>query len=358
MADSNNSKKQGQPGLVKSLLFPAYADAGANENFHAESVSESDATTTVHDNRTIAPSNKPEQHQMQYNGDNKVGGYPPRPLDDSLLTQTGTETTDTAQEEDHLRFPTDPPPSPPSRRLLGEKSTSTTTRSGIRPFPTTSPRAPIATTNTSLDHSTEASSAAVSSVVGVNFLNESKEDQQEPTPVKDNRSINLDDPGVFQPRLADLDSRSDVLSDVNSTASEMGTVVGAAGRLADVQAMAAFMEKNHDASGDPLYESEDGVSDLPPAKDVPGLSLPTLGERKTQEKSRDARSSVFREKMDSVFRERGASTPPPAEGDSPSSATAMVSAAIRRLGSGVGNLSAPTTPRVVPPSPRVEDYLR
>ena len=194
----------------------------------------------------------------------------------------------------------------------------------------------------------------------------------EPTPIKDNRSANLD-PSVFQPRLADLGSgrqdRSDAYSDVNSTASEMGTVIGAP-RLEEVQAMAAYMDKSES-----LYESESGASDvLSPAKDVPELSLPTLEERRNEElpRKRDERSTVFREKMDSVFRDKGgASTPPPPD-ESPSSATAMVSAAIRRLGSGVGNIghsnkspshlysgpySAPTTPRV-PPSPRVEDYLR
>ena len=369
------SDSKPQPGLMKKLLFPAYADAGSNENFHASSqedvVSESDATTAVLDNRTAC---KPQQHEVQYDGD-QIGGYAPSadgscPLDDSLLTHTGTE----AETQEKTRFfpMTDPPQSPslPPAQSLGQRSTSTTTRSGIRPFPTTSPRVPEV--DHSLDHSsvTATSSAAVSSVLGVNFLNESKA-EDEPTPVKDNRSINLGDySNVFQPRMADLgdDKASEIMSDINSTASEMGTVVGASGRLAEVQAMAAFMEQ----SMDPLYEA-DSAADEPfsPAKDVPGLALPTLDERRTEQrslptKSRDTRNSVFREKVDSVFRDRGAptTTPPPPE-ESPSPTSAKVSAAIRRLGSGVGNhntnkspsnvhgpYSAPTTPRVgVPPSP-------
>ena len=364
-------QKQQQPGLVKSLLFPAYADAGSNESFKAPSqediVSESDAKTAVLDNRTAS---KPQQHQHDDDSEQEyVPSTESRPLDDSLVTQTGAESQETFSFSDQ-------PQSPcmfPSKRTMGARSVSTTTHSGIRPFPTTSPRV----ANPSLDYSsiTAASSTVVSSVMGVNFLNESnaKEEEEKPTPVKDNRSTS----DRFQPRLAQLegDTSSDVYSDVNSTASEMGTVVGAPERLAEVQAMSAFMERSSD--GEPLYESESGASDahISSAKDVAGLSLPTLEERRSEEsrasKSRDARSSVFREKMDSVFRERDTSTPPPPPTDeSPSSATAMVSAAIRRLGSGVGDInrtqankspshiySAPTTPRVVPPS-RVEDYLR
>lgn len=388
-----------QPGLVKSLLFPAYADAGSNENFQASdgAVSESDATTTVHDNTTAS---KPQQHEMQYDGD-RVGGYAPASLDDSLLTQTGaTESIPNSNDDDTAQQQQLPSAGLPPPQSLGPRNTSTTTNIGIRPFPTTSPRISTPTENNAMNQSLEyssitaTSSAAVSSVVGVNFLNESREqggssndeereeEDDEPTPIKDNRrsAMNLnDDVNLFQPRLADLegnDASSDVFSDINSNASEMGTVINASGgsRLAEVQAMAAYMEKNNTGTGSPLYESESGASDIPKnAKDVPELSLPTLEKRRnnTNPESSPSRSSVFREKMDSVFRERGGTStpPPPPEDSSPSSATAMVSAAIRRLGSGVGNLnrpqahhgphSAPTTPRVVvPPSPRVEHYLR
>ena len=380
-----------QPGLVKKLLFPAYTDAGSNDNFTAPPQDDgtSDATTAVLDNRTAF---KPQQHEVQYDGD-RVAGYAPSAdsaLNDSLLTETGRNDDSLSRTRFFLSTdpPTSPPP-PPKQRPIAGRSLSTTTRSGIRPFPTTSPRVSLPETDRSVDQSsTTANSVALSSVVGLNFLNDSDADksgyqafEQDPTPVRDNRSVPEEngDSSRYKPRLAYLgdEARSDVLSDVNSTASEMGTVIDAPGRLEEVQAMADFMERNDPS----LYEADSKPADIKrsPAKDVPGLSLPTLDERSSDQvppsapSSRDEKNSVFREKLDLVFRERGES-PPPAPEESPSSATAMVSAALRRLGSGVGNLSrahsnksptnvpgpysAPNTPRVVPPSPKVEDSLR
>ena len=140
-------QKQQQPGLVKSLLFPAYADAGSNENFQATSqedvVSESDVTTAVLDNRT-AP--KPQQHQ--HDDDSEQEDVPfteSRPLDDSLVTQTGAESQGNFPFSDQPQSPS----MPPKRPIMGARSASTTTHSGIRPFPTTSPRV----VNPSLDYS-------------------------------------------------------------------------------------------------------------------------------------------------------------------------------------------------------------
>lgn len=372
-----------QAGLVKKLFFPAYADAGSNDTFRPPhddgGASESDATTAILDNRTAS---RLQQHEVQYDGD-KIAGYAPA-ADNSDLTETGTNYERTRF------FPSmDPPHSPllakppQQRSSIAQRSLSTTTRSGIRPFPTTSPRVPLSVHNadSSLDHSAvTVSSAAFSSILGVGFLNESddtksNEDagEKDPTPVRDNRG---GDSSASQPRLADFnDNTSEVVSDINSTASEMGTVVGAfPGRLADVEAMAELIERSDLTS---LYEAESATSDVEraPAKDVPELSLPTLEGRRSDEqpmqsKSRDAESTVFREKMDSVFRAREKLHPPPSE-ESPSSASALISAATQCMRSVEGNssrikspsnvpgpYSAPATPRVVPSSPRVEDYLR
>ena len=372
-----------QAGLAKELFFPAYADAGSNDTFHPPhddgGASESDATTAILDNRTVS---KLQQHEVQYDGD-KIGGYAPA-ADNSLLTETGTNCERTRF------FPsTDPPLSPlpakaPQQRFgIAPRSLSTTTRSGIRPFPTTSPRVTLSVHNADsiLDQSAiTVSSAAFSSILGVNFLNESVDknsnddaDEKDANPARDNRG---GDSSVPQPQLVDFsDNMSEVVSDVNSTASEMGTVVGAfPGRLADVEAMAQLIERNDLTS---LYESESAASDVEriPAKDVPELSLPTLEGRRSDEqpmqsKSRDAESNVVREKLDSVFRAREELPPPPPE-ESPSSASSLVLAATRYMRSGDGNssrskspsnvpgpYSAPATPRVVPSSPKVEDYLR
>ena len=99
---------------------------------------------------------------------------------------------------------------------------------------------------------------------------------------------------------------------------------------------------------------EDESADRSPARDVPSLALPTLEERRVAPQI-DKSGPSHREQMDAVFRERS-----PSEEQHPSAST-LVSAAIRRLGSGfTGNrrpresLSAPTTPWI---APKVEDYL-
>ena len=130
-------------------------------------MSQSDATTMIQDNRTV--SRPPENDDC---APSEQDATVSRPLDDSLLTQTGIETTD-AQEKSQSDLADDPLP---PKRTMAARSASTTTHAGTRPFPTTSPR--VQNIDHSLDYSSvigASSSAAASSVLGVNFLNESKE---------------------------------------------------------------------------------------------------------------------------------------------------------------------------------------
>ena len=71
---------------------------------------------------------------------------------------------------------------------------------------------------------------------------------------------------------------------------------------------------------------EDELADRSPARDVPSLALPTLEERRVAPQI-DKSGPSHREQMDAVFWERS-----PSEDRHPSAST-LVSAAIRRLGS-------------------------
>ena len=168
---------------------------------------------------------------------------------------------------------------------------------------------------------------------------------------------------------------SDVVSDVLSTASEMGTVINIGNmtaKMAEIDAMAALIEAS------PHFESQQqqlGAADGDEIRELnSGLSLPIL-----ESKSFDRPSFLPRNNRSS----NGENSYPPDLGlrhhtsttgtstMATATTSAAVSAAIRRIGSGLTNatankknhhssLSAPPTPKTpgVPPPPRVKDLLK
>jgi hypothetical protein len=386
----NATMSDNKGGLVRNLLLPSYTDAGANDAFQQDEC-QSEVSTTVLDNRTTKSSAQLQvESYMMQRGPVELK---PRSINESLRTETGVSSSEstavppapvapTAAPRTTKFFPsTDPSSASPRmrpQRAPPVRSTSLTTHSGAFP---PSPRQQDdggEGSSSVLDHSSmTASSGTGSSVLGgLNFLKDedgndagesvpknledNAEKAEEATPLKDNRSAGSpsekENGGSEQslektethPALTfrnierqKQESSSDMVSDVNSTASEMGTIVGAPGRLEEVSAMAALAEQRGEHSEDDFPLDQPTTSS---SSEIDDLSIPVLDEQPSKRQS-----GVFRE--------------PPKKLENPS-ASAIVSAAFRRLGNNLSSrsrspvnasLSAPTTPRA---QPRMEEYLR
>jgi hypothetical protein len=276
---------------VKKLLFPSFADAGANDTFRgAESSSGSDALTEVRDNRS-----------SMHGSDTKSGS-----------------TTESAVSSDTEQTPAPPPkaraffPStdPLIRPQLNARSISTMAEAGA--FPSSSlPLRPKFERKVDLESSYM---TGASSILGQHLVGS---DVPDDTPLKDNRTnTTIDD-----------EEADDSMSDVNSTASEMGTVIGvSSSRLAEVNAMALMTPAQEDYDDDSKYSPVSSGGGL-----SAGLSLPMLDEKENNKKSREDNSSN-------------------------NTASSMMSAAFRRLGKRApGTVSAPNTPKA---GSKVEDYFK
>jgi len=280
----------GPEGIVKKLLFPSFTDAGASDAFReasdafreGESVAGSDAPTEVRDNRSY-----------QNGSDSKSG------------TTTTESTMSTEMEQpapppkSRAFFPSTDPQAKPLK--LTARSLSVTAEIGG--FPSSSLPLKSHYDNSDMESSYRTGS---SSLLGQNFVG---------SDVLDDHHTNF-----FRTHQGELNEADDSTSDVNSTASDMGTVVGiSSARMDEVNAM-VLMTPAHD---DDEYED---MKYSPPSINA-GLSLPLLDEKENK-KSPDASNS----------------------------ATAIVSAAFRRLGKRIpGTASAPTTPKA---NSNVEDYLK
>lgn len=330
------------PGIVKKLLFPAYADAGANATFAAKEGLESsdetalasmstddmlsEATTAIHDNRTFTRNDTGKDPH----GVTRMSSL------DSLRHQTGVETnypteprTTTAQVSHPTASSFFPSTAPSVVRPLATtaRTVSTTTRTGgvsiEQPFPVTSPRRPA-----------PQSHARSSAIQPGNSLEQNTLTNEALNSLNDDTSANEYVQGKYQRQ----DNSDDTASDAMSTASEMGTVINISARMAEVNAMAlmtpvAIAEEDSETETD--AEGEEANSEI-----AANLSIPMLDEppEALVTNNKDNRSHSLS-----------------------TSASGMVSAAFRRIGAGVGThvksgaVSAPSTPLG---KPRVEDYLK
>lgn len=352
---------------MKKLLFPAYADAGANATFadkdetdgdsETEMVSsadglQSEATTAIFDNRTTTKLPQDSERRPHVE---EVGAIPSdQPMDDISRKESKSGTPANANGF----FPST---APNLARPQTTRGVSTTTRSGSRevPFPSLPPRKVEETSGP--DHAATTANGVVEEI-----------DESEQTTVTPSRRLDEDsirehaaECGTSADRLllnakavselpqqgpkddnqfrgSDLrgsdDGRSDVVSDVLSTASEMGTVINISSRMAEVNAMALLT---------PIaITEEDSETEDCDEHYTAGLSLPTLD---------DKSPSLVHDVSEPELEEDAANDSQQIS----TSAKAMVSAAFRRMGTGTfnrsGTVSAPSTPRA---APRVEDYLK
>ena len=415
-------------GLFEKLLLPGYADAGANVTFRPISSDQcSDAATEKIDNTTIhllAKSRKDER-------DNKTH-HPFFPSTDASLKlqqqhqlqlehqdheEKKQQQIEDGESQDCSESPR--PQSPPtlSRRQMPARSvagTSTVPETGGRfdPNLVNYRQTQLHERVTSMDGATARNSGGPGS--RFHFYPPSEEfeveDESHNSPNKDGklheddeidsgesqvvaqdrlRQLSLQDqmqrdignlkannfpiPGSAAMRDTSLFERdSDIMSDVNSTASEMGTVIniGAnAARMAEIEEMAALVEASPYFDGYAYGDTtghEDSETGAAPA-------MPIL------ENSEGDGTSLFYDASN-----MGESSPsrriiPPYRKSSDplkgtgieAGASAVVSAAIRRIGSGLNSkkfhkssddsqpLTAPPSPGApgVPPTPRREDLL-
>ena len=320
------------PGIVKKLLFPGFTDAGANDTFQPkngvspeanmeELTSKSDATTAVLDNRSSALS----QAKRALQANHRRQTTPPR------RRQT-VENRNEFQARTKF-FPSTDPHRGSTRNTTSRIGTKLTS-----PFPTTSPRVkPQETEQTfPLDQSsmTAASgTSGVSSLLGQRFL----EDEDEDAENEDNGKAMLGNEflkGLSSSSRGGTQANDDNSSDVDSTSSEMGTVINATDRLNDVSQMASYVTPKAVIEEENENEDEQEIVE----NDVDRLSLPMLDDdapAQREASTDEARAS----RGDRAF------------------SGGMVSAAFRRIGSihRSGAHSAPATPRQ---KPTVEDYLR
>lgn len=279
-------------GLVKKLLFPSYADAGANDAFRgAESSAGSDALTEVRDNRSSL----------------LLGSEPKSGATTEAAMSSSTEQTLAPPPKARAFFPST---DPLIRPQLNTRSISTVAVTGA--FPSSSlPLRPTFERKAELDSSYMTGD---SSILGQHLVGSDFPDY---TPLKDNRTI----------PSSDDQEANDSMSDVNSTVSEMGTVIGvSSSRLAEVNAMALMTPAQEDYEDNIMYSPVLRGEGL-----TARLSLPMLDEREDNKKSKE-------------------------EDSNNNTASSMMSAAFRRLGKRApGTVSAPNTPKA---ASKVEDYFK
>lgn len=354
-------------GILGKLFLPSYTDAGAGTSFRpAATLADvdymSETATEIHDNRTSTR----QERMMMKKGDDKKDSSPLRRSPLSNNSPGGSNNIKGF-------FPSTKPPKSPH---------------------------PVSPPNVTRQQMlTRATSAAGTSVVPE--IGEAT-DLEMPMPEEDKKESdlaqtrfqywkdgNIDNQGNKEAPVetdsrtsddADRDNSlledgngSDVGSYVSSTASEMGTVINVnhSARLAEIDAMAAMIEAN------PHFD-EDVIGKLTESSTAtPGLSLPILETKsfdrpaflpqsKTNIQSLNEQNFSrikFAKKTQHQQQIQTQTTIHPQQLSTTNATTStMMSATIRRIGSGLKNssLSAPPTPKTpgVPPPPRVEDLLK
>ena len=301
----NSMTSTGQ-GFVKKLLFPSFADAGANDAFRGgDSNAGSEALTEIVDNRS-----------SQNGSDSKMGGS-------TTESTISTELEHTVHPPKHRPFfpSTDPVPRPQlTARSISMMADVGAFRSSSLPLK-------------QLRDSNELDSSCLtvtSSLIGQYLVGSDTTDN---TPDKDSNIIHRNHSSKDQNEQGDEGNADESMSDVNSTASEMGTVIGtSSSRLAEVNAMAMmtpaqegfdYDDDDDDDDDDDIDYSQTNREDV----DGAGLALPTLDEKENKKSVEENNS-----------------------------ASAIMSAAFRRLGKRTpGTVSAPSTPKALS---KVEDYLK
>ena len=387
---------QQKGGLLGKILLPGYADAGANTSFHQSdltinsitlrTMNDEDVETEIHDNLT---SQRSQYHVLQHQNENHRENL----TKNSNHSSGGNHATlgESDSGKHHGFFPTTNPgvsrqhshyeassssPCPKSPPIVARRQLPTPSVAGTSVIPETGARIPPSLESLrAVPSGEQQSDIASSAVVGQHFLGDN--DEQEDL-ILSSRSIENEDPREqrqegedacdeesmdtfpssfnFQNRNSILMERdSDLISEANSTASEMGTVINLNGaRMAEIDAMAALIE----ASPMGYHESS---TEEPSMSDE--LALPVLEScppSRNQDGTPTLRFPANKQAMS--LRDLGI------EGKSSTgSASATVSAAIRRIGSGIHKIklhseshSAPPTPRTpgVQLVPRVEDLLK
>ena len=405
-------------------MLPGYADAGANTSFRPVGADQSsEAGTEIHDNRTSRKLEESRKNILEDERDSKIH-HPFFPSTDAslklqqqqLLRENDHEEKKQQQVEDAQHQPSPRPQSPPtlSRRQMPAPSiagSSTIPETGGRFNPKLVGYRPTDSQEVGASDRTvsggsggsrfqfyspatedgQANDDFSNSVQSGGISDVADEVRPDPTPEPGRVSLLEQTQSENEPQDGDTLSRlpfqgsaairdtslferdSDILSDVNSTASEMGTVIniGAnAARMAEVEEMAALIEAS------PHFDSHGYRHTMTNEGDNirPGPALPIL-----EEAGNDGSSLSYNSDVQGISLTPKSNLLPFRQSSAPmrdlgmeSGASAVVSAAIRRLGSGLNStkfqqsndnqksLTAPPTPATpgAPATPRVEDLLK
>ena len=384
-----------EPGIVKKLLFPSFADAGSNDAFQKSPHSPqqeqettgsviSEATTAVHDNRS---------HRADNQRTTRSQAQPPpffattRPIPASKVSSLQQAIQRQQQQSQQQVTPTKQ--SQIARTFQSARSFSTVAMARGERITSSSDDVVQASDgeeetgdSSGVDIiASEADTDAAGGADGEPLHESSRTDKAtERGDDYDADEENIADPPNLSNSINEKDLQSlhweeeatpaqtafgkqllfarnlDQNSDVLSTASEMGTVIGPA-QIDDLTDLAA------------QQQNSDGDAQLP--WDSPELSLPVLEEDAT-----NTRNNHFENQQEESEEKKNTEDYPSPRSRDKSRASEMLTMAIRRIGSGLtgnghnrGSVSAPNTPRQSwhaahsqqqrlqqhPPSPRSHD---
>lgn len=360
-------------GILGRILLPGYTDAGPDSSFQPVRVAAggaskqddddmiSEAATEIHDNRTTAQ--RKQQHDRRRQQQNQPQHAPPRP----------SPRPNYSGGENYGFFPSTKPiasPRPKSPPNLTRRQASTSSMAGTSTVPETGACSQEELENQERFQYWKEEGNEKAGDKGIMTLSKEALDAMDE---KQRAASGADDALGRDFRQASLIENDDAASFVSSTGSEMGTVINVGSdRFAEIEAMAAMVEANpeflevHDEG-----DEEVPVNQLP---DKASLSLPILEAKSFNEPTvfphsklspRNAIAQDLGLKMKTTAETNDTGTTTPSinhqQYTNNPSTSAMVSAAIRRIGSGITSktMSAPPTPKTPGvPVPRVEDLLK
>mmetsp|Transcript_12523 Transcript_12523/g.29898 ORF Transcript_12523/g.29898 Transcript_12523/m.29898 type:complete len:1258 (+) Transcript_12523:291-4064(+) len=364
--------------LLGKILLPGYTDAGPDSSFKPVQVA------------SMAPaSQKPDD-------------------DDDAMSEAATEIFDNRSHNQHQRLPQAPRRELP-KEMQQQKQQLDIPRASPRKggennyafFPSTKPMPsprPISPPRVTRRQVSTSSVAATSTVPETGAFSGEELERQEKLQTskeggsyetgaqvvtlsekalqamdeKQTTSSSEDASGEAKQRTS-LIENDDASSCVSSTASEMGTVINiGSDRFAEIEAMAAMVEANADVFEMQEQQMQQEYMRRPGEKEI--LSLPILEGRSFEEPALlPAQSKSFsdaergqdlglRMKTTAEANDNVTTTPSINHQNHTNNPTtsAMVSAAIRRIGTGMKgkSMSAPNTPKASGMLPKVEDLLK
>ena len=387
MTDSVKANNGGSR-LLGKLLLPGFTDAGANTSFQPTTAMgpASDAATEIRDNRSTVK----QQFRMNSSRNQQVSTARQESSDSSVASSTLMPPSQVSYHESRKAafFPSTKPqrsPTPTSPPEVTREQipiaasvagTSVVPEIGAFPFSKADTNRPANGTMSSIEKENQkrvyywqsegSQSSSSKNNVTLNAANLRR--------VEDSRKTYSHSPTGSSSSGPNLNSSSvhndDTVSDVMSTASEMGTVIevgNRAARMAEIDAMAALLESspNLDTLTPRPRDFPQPPSQTPnsrgAADTIADLAMPTLDSLSRPVKALAPQTRTVEGLGLDPFHEnerKGAQT------SSLPTPTEMLTSALRRLGTGLSktkaSLSAPPTPRSpeVPVAPRVEDLLR